>query len=119
VPRLRVLAAHRRAGLLGDRLLVEELQCGRSGDDLDTPAPVAREFDRGADRAGWASAAHDERQDAALRYHVDAPMLLANCSASRRILAGARTARSRTRLRTEARAVISWGAVCSATRSVV
>ena len=56
-----VLAADGSAGLRLDGGLVEEVQGGGGGDDLDRPAAVLGLLDQGADGAGRACAAHDDR----------------------------------------------------------
>src|SRR5689334_18731411 len=61
----------RVAGLAGDGLLVEEVERGRGGGDLDRPAAVLRQLDAGADRGRRASATRDRREDATGVEHLD------------------------------------------------
>jgi hypothetical protein len=85
-----VLAADGAAGLVGDGGRGEEVERGGGGDDLDGPAAVLGQLDAGADRGRRAGAAGHDGQDMAAGCHLGAPILVANCSGSRRVLAGAR-----------------------------
>ena len=98
--------------------LVEEIEGGGGGDDLDRPAAFLGETDEGTDGGGGTRAAYDGRQDARVGVlgHRVTPIWVANCSASRRMLGGAEVIRSRTRRWTDGRPVTSSGAVSWAAR---
>src|SRR5712691_657127 len=106
------------ASLLLDSGLVEEIQGGGSGDDLDRPAPLVRERDERANRRGGACAAYNDRQGAATAVlsHRDTPTRAAKCAASRRTVGGAEAISSRTSRWTEGRPATSSCAISSAAR---
>ena len=73
---LAVLAADGAAGGLLDDGLIEEIGGGGGGDDLDRPAAFLGEADEGTDGGSRARAAHDDGQDARMRFlgHLAIPI---------------------------------------------